>query len=301
MNILLTGGLGFIGRNFLLLRPKSWQIVCLDILKDQKFQKKVKNTRFYQIDLTKQKEVMALAKKLIRHFDICLHLAANGDPALSAPDPIWDLKATTFSLINTGLHFKINKFIYFSSGAVYDGSHGLISPKSQVQPNLPYAISHQAAEEYVRFFQKLKIVHDYVIIRFFGAYGPWEPPRKIFTKLIKTFAIEKQKEFAITGDGENLIDAMMVDDTINGIVKIIQSQKTNLTIDFCKGDHPTINQLVKEAAKIFGIKAKISHQGQVPEYNKFYASPKEFERQFSFKPKISLEEGMRKLKEHLEN
>ena len=296
MKILLTGGLGFIGKNFLLHRPSDWQVFALDKTEDKNFQKKIKNAKFFKVELMDKNMVRILAKKM-PNFDVCLHLAANGDPALSVADPLWDLRSTTETLINVGVNFDIKKLIYLSSGAVYDGSRGLISKRTVVNPLLPYAISHLAAENYCQYFQKSGKIKEYLIIRFFGAYGPYEPSRKIYTNLVKAFGVKKQREFIIRGNGKNLIDAMFIEDAVKGIVAAISSKKTNLTVDFCKGDHPTVNQLVQGATSVFNIKFGIKHHGQVPEYNQFYASPKEFEKLFGFRPEISLDEGLKKLEE----
>ncbi len=295
MKILLCGGLGFIGKNFLALRPKNWEIVSLDLIQDNTFAKKIQNAQFYQVDLSNKDKVNKLSKRIKEKFDACLFLAANGDPALSVADPAWDLKSTTLTLINVCQSFSIKKFVYLSSGAVYDENYGLVTQKSKIDPTLPYAISHLAAEYYARFFQKQDITQKYIIIRFFGAYGPNEPSRKIYTNLVKNIAIKKNSTFTIRGNGKNLIDAMYIENVIQGFVKVISSNKGNLIVDFCKGDHPNINQLVKEAARIFKRKIKIIHKGKVPEYNQFYASSNTFNRLFGFKPKISLEEGLKKL------
>lgn len=297
MKILLTGALGFIGKNFLIHRKKDWQIFALDFNEDKIFQKKIKNAHFFKINLTDENKVKLLAKKM-PHFDVCLHLAANGDPAISISDPGWDLKSTTLTLINVCQNFRIKKLIYLSSGAIYGGHVGLINPTLATSPTLPYAISHLAAEHYARFFGQ---DGEYVVIRFFGAYGPYEPERKIYGNLIKTFAINNKKDFTIRSDGQNLIDAMYISDAIKGFEKVILSKKTNLTVDFCKGDHPTINGLVEEAARVFKTDIKIKHEGEVPEYNKFYASPDKFAEIFHFKPEISLEKGMLKMYEHLKS
>ena len=106
-------------------------------------------------------------------------------------------------------------------------------------------------------------------------------------------------EFTIRGDGENFIDAMFVEDAIRAFTRVIQTPKANLTIDLCSGNRTKINTLVSRAAKIFGRKVKILHQGQVPEYIEFYASPNKFEKLFGFRAKISLEEGLMKLERHL--
>lgn len=297
MNILLTGGLGFIGKNFILHRPKNWRVTSLDFIEDKKFLSGVINTDFYKVNLTYKKDVKRLAAKLNQKFDACLFLAANGDPALSVSDPLWDLQMTTETLINVATNFDITKFVYLSSGAVYDGNQKLVMPKTTIQPKLPYAISHLASEEYTRFFQKSGKVKDYVVIRFFGAYGPYEPKRKIYSNLVKAFAICKEKEFILRGDGNNLIDAMYIQDAIEGLIKVIKSKKTNITMDFCKGEHLSITNLVQKAAQIFNIEVRIKYRGSVPEYNNFYASSGEFEKVFDFKPKISLRKGLKKLYE----
>lgn len=294
MKILLTGALGFIGKNFLLHRPKNWQIFALDLVEDKNFQKLIPNTNFFKIDLSDKTKVRQLAEGL-PHFDVCIHLAANGDPALSVVDPFADLQATGQTLINVGTNFAISKLIYVSSGAVYDGNAGLVTVKTVVRPQLPYSISHLAAEDYVRFFAKSGQIKNYVILRFFGAYGPYEPPRKIYTKLVQSLAIKKEKTFMTHGDGQNLIDAMYIDDGIQGLGKVILSKKANLTVDFCKGDHLTINALVEEAAKIFDCNVKIKHEGVVPEYIEFHASGKKFNQMFNFEPQVSLKEGLKKL------
>lgn len=293
--ILITGGLGFIGKNFILHRPEGWEVFAADIIEDKKFQKTTKNCRFFKVDLSDKKQVKNLVGIIGQNFDICLYLAGNGDPAISVTQPGWDLRSTTLSLINTGEYFKFKKLVYLSSGAVYDGLKGLVSPALKVAPKLPYSITHLADEYYVQHFAKIGQIDNYLIIRFFGAYGPYEPSRKIYSKLVKTFAIEKKDFFTIRGDGQNYIDAMYVEEGVRALVKVIESSKVNLTIDLCSGNRMKIDELVRRAGEVFGRKVQISHQGQVPEYIEFFASPAEFQRLFGFRAKISLEEGLRKL------
>ena len=73
-----------------------------------------------------------------------------------------------------------------SSGAVYDGLRGAVSPATPVSPRLPYAISKLASEQYLRFFAEHRgTVDSYVNVRFFGAYGPYEAARKITTQWLQ--------------------------------------------------------------------------------------------------------------------
>ena len=60
---------------------------------------------------------------------------------------------------------------------------------------MPYAVSRLACEHYIKAFQKQGDVGSYTLLRFFGAYGPHEPSRKIYTRLAQALALEKQDEF----------------------------------------------------------------------------------------------------------
>jgi nucleoside-diphosphate-sugar epimerase len=149
---------------------------------------------------------------------------------------------------------------------------------------------------------KKKTFGSYVIIRFFGAYGPYEPERKIYTRLVKRFCLERKRSFTVYGDGRNLIDAMYVDDAVKGILKVIESEASNLTLDFCSENPITINELVYEAARIFGVgMPKLLHEGHTEEYILFHVSGRKMEESFDFRPKVKLNEGLRELAEWLQN
>lgn len=305
MRLVVPGASGFIGRNLLIKTPKSWNTLAI-YNKSTDFPEFIKehglsNIQIAKCDLTDEKETASLAKKA-GEFDACVFLAANGDPACSLKDPLADLKSTTFTLLNFLKLFKVQRLVYLSSGAVYDGLKGPVSPTSGLKPLLPYAISHFACENYLQAFSKTEKPAEYVVLRFFGAFGSHEPARKIYTRLINTFYFENKDVFKIRGDGRNFIDAMYVDDAVEGILKTIQSNEKNLTVDFCSGKRLTINQLVRKAARIFRKKnIKIIHEGGTAEYIRFWASPAEMEKRFHFKSQISLEEGFSRLVKFLES
>lgn len=196
---------------------------------------------------------------------------------------------------------KIKRIVFFSSGAVYEGLEGAVSPKVCVSPTLPYAISKLASEAYVKHFRKKGVVSEYLIVRFFGAFGPYESPRKIYTRLIKQFCFQHSNEFSIRGNGLNLIDAMYVDDAVEGLLRMANMSLGDSVIDFCGGAPMTIRDLVLMAAKVFGIaQPKIVQEGETAEYNKFYANPLPFKQRYGFEPKTSLAEGLRRLAKFLE-
>jgi len=145
------------------------------------------------------------------------------------------------------------------------------------------------------------LIDSFVVLRFFGAYGPYEPSRKIFTKLVRAFYFDKRRDFTIVGDGNNFIDAMFVDDAVDGLLSVIGSDVRDVTVDFASGEPLTINELVTRLAKIFGLSnVTIKCKGSPVEYTTFYVSAERMESFFGFKPKTSLEVGIRKLAKWLE-
>jgi len=133
-------------------------------------------------DLVDADAVRDLGRRVGRA-DAVLHLAANGDPAVSAERARWDLELNTVAVVNVLEQIAMDRMVYMSSGAVYDGLRGPVSPATPVNPLLPYAISKLASERYVAFFaERRRLLASYANVRFFGAYGPYEAPRKITTR-----------------------------------------------------------------------------------------------------------------------
>jgi UDP-glucose 4-epimerase len=301
MRLLVTGASGFIGKNLLLQIPKKWEVTAT-YNKSKDFiqflrENALDNIQAIKVNLSHKLETK---RKISGKFDCVVHLAANTNVALSVQNPEADLRQNVNTLLNTVKTAQIRDLIFMSSGAVYDGNIGPVSPKCRLNPSLPYAISKLTCEHYVTHFKKHKLIDNYVILRFFGAYGPYEPPTKIFSRLIKTFYIEDKQEFTIIGDGNNLIDAMYVEDAIRGIILVIKSKIRNVTVDFAAGKPITINELATKVAEIFQKKRiKLKHKKWPLEYITFYTTSNEMKNLYGFNPSTPLKVGIRKLAEWL--
>lgn len=305
MKALVVGGSGFIGRNFLLGAKEGWKYYATynfstdfeDFLEDNCLDSVVP----IKVDTEDTADVCRKLGSFEDTFDVCLYALGNSDIGLSSRTPMLDIKSNVLSLINVLETIKVKKFIFISSGAVYEGYKGLVCPSMPVNPTIPYAISKLASEKYIEYFQKRRgKIDSYINLRFFGAYGPMELGRKIYTILVNKFCFEKSSEFDMAGDGKNYIDAMYIDDAIAGIYKMMESDKGNLTIDYCFGSPLTINELIYESAKVFGIEASITHNGLASEYTTFYASPLPVEALFGFRPSIDLKTGLLSFGKYLE-
>ena len=301
MQLMVTGASGFIGRNVLLRAPREWAITALyhrTPLQSFIEQHGLAHVRAVQCDLTDPQSVAAAAQTAGR-VDAVLYLAANGDPALSATAAGLDLALNTAAFVSFLEHVRAGHVVYLSSGAVYDGLRGAVSPATPVSPRLPYAISKLASEQYLRFFcERRATVDSFINVRFFGAYGPYEAARKITTRWLSAVAAG-QREFVIRGNGENLIDFMYIDDAVDGLLKMAAAAGERLTVDFASGTPVTINQVVQAMADACGVDVRIRHEGHVEEYIEFRSVDRTVADRFSFAPAVSLTEGLTRLRHHL--
>jgi UDP-glucose 4-epimerase len=305
MHVLITGASGFIGRNLVRAIPTSWRVLAT-YNRSVDFVEFLETTRLdhveaLSVDLAKDDAGRRIAA-VSPEFDACLFLAANGDPTRSVEDPGVDLIANTATVIEVVRRVMVRRFVYLSSGAVYDGLRGAVSPKSPVRPSLPYAISKLATEQYLSHFVRQGRIGTAVNVRFFGAFGPYEPDRKIFTRLIRRFGEERNPRFTIHGDGRNLIDAMYIDDAVKALLLILQEPERhaeNMTLDLSCGRPLTITELVRTAAGIFGLDPQITSSGSVAEYIEFWSSDHTMSVRYGFAPCVSLIDGLRRLAAHL--
>jgi UDP-glucose 4-epimerase len=303
MQLVVTGASGFVGRNLLLRAPRDWNIVAIAHqspgLESFVAARRLTHVRVVRCDLTDASAVRALAGGVGRA-DAALYLAANGDPAMSAERPRWDLESNTVALVTFLEHCPVDHLVYLSSGAVYDGSVGAVSPATPASPRLPYAISKLASEQYVRFFSERR--HQpgsYINLRFFGAYGPYEPVRKITTKWLAAMSAG-QREFTLRGNGENLIDFMHVDDAVDGMLRLVQAGGTSTTVDFASGAPLSVNAVVEAMARTLGVDVTVRHQGETEEYIQFHSVDRAMRDRFGVVPTISFDAGLRRLADFLE-
>ena len=303
MKLVVTGASGFIGHNVLLRAPREWDIVAVyhrtpgleAFVKAQG----LSHVRPVKCDLLNEDDVKALARTIGGKPDAMLYLAANGDPAASAERPRWDLESNTVALVTCLEHCPADHVVYLSSGAVYDGLSGPVSPASAVSPLLPYAISKLASEQYLRFFAEQRgSVGSYINVRFFGAYGPYEAARKITTRWLTAMAAG-QREFVVRGNGENLIDFMYVDDAVDGFLALVKAEGTRATVDFASGSPLSVNQVVHTMARILDADVTIRNEGTVAEYIEFRSVDPTMRERFGMRPARSFEDGLRALQKFM--
>jgi nucleoside-diphosphate-sugar epimerase len=305
MKVLVVGASGFLGRNILLEAPRDWQIVgvyrdsstFLDFVRERGLQ----NVVPLRSSLQDKQEAESLRTATGGTVDVCVMVWGNSDIGLSVREPLLDLSANLVPLLNLLKAVEIRRFIFVSSGTVYLGQRGIVSETAVAQPLVPYGITKLASELYIRaFVEERRTEMEYVVARFFGAFGPYEPPRKIYTKLVQAFALNGERSFSMRGNGENLIDAMYVSDAVAGLLRMATADAANVTVNFAMGQPTTINELVRRAARLFGVsEPELVHEGATAEPIGFLADTSLMRNLYGLAPQVTLEDGLLLLERHL--
>jgi UDP-glucose 4-epimerase len=286
----------------LLAAPRDWDVVAV-YHADATFERFVRemnlgHVRPVRCDLTNAAAVRALhgAANEPGPVDAALYLAANGDPAASARDPLRDLALNTVAPLTFLEHCPVPRLVYLSSGAVYDGLGGEVSPASTVDPHLPYAVSKLASEQYIRFYaERRRAPASYVIVRFFGAYGPYEPLRKITTRFLAAIG-RGDREFTLRGDGRNLIDFMHVDDASRAMLALVADPRpVRITVDLASRAPMSVNDVVAAMVRLTGTNIAVRRDGATEEYIEFRSADATMAERFGFTPRISFDEGFQRL------
>lgn len=303
-SVAILGASGFIGHNLMLNLPESWETfafynTAVDF-PEWAQEHKVKNgTTFIKQNLSSYEIVSEVVPE---HFDIVISLIGDTRKLRKELLPLHNLKSDPLALIGFFKHHTCDKFLYFSSGCTYEGNVGLVNAidTTNISPFTPYAIAKRASELFLEYFRRDGKIKQYLNVRFFGAYGPYQRADKISTKLIKNFYFDKKNEVTLFGDGSNLIDAMHVDDTIDWIKEALQHDFKNQTIDFGYAKPITIKELTCTIAKICGVDSpKITWDTKnAPKENYFFRLADTWfhpEIPYEYKFKVDLVEGIKQM------
>lgn len=229
MKILVTGGAGFIGSNFIrhILKENSdYEVVNLDKLTyagnldNLKDVEKNPSYAFIKGDICDPKVV----EKAIKGCDYLLNFAAETHVDRSihnASNFIATNVHGTYVLLEAAKRFKIKRFVHISTDEVFGSiENGSFTEESPLKPNSPYAASKAAADLLVRsYFITYKM--PLIITRSSNNFGPYQYPEK-FLALAITNALENKK-IPIYGEGKNVRDWLYVKDNYDAIEYIFKN------------------------------------------------------------------------------
>lgn len=171
MNILITGGLGYIGGRIAdyLIRKNVHNITVTTHQKKYSIPDSLKNVNIQHVDILDRDRLIEICKDI----DYIIHLAATNE-IISAKNPHAALRVTTegtLNMLEAAKEMGINKFMYFSTFHIYGPNKGEKITENQLpNPVHPYSITHYMAELYVNQFRQ-KHNFETIIIRLSNGYG----------------------------------------------------------------------------------------------------------------------------------
>ncbi len=253
--IIVTGGLGFIGSNLVEKLIKHNEVTIID---DQSTGKIENIQEIDQDNLTLIKGSITDLNltKIFKDYDYVLHQAALPSVPRSISDPKSSNEANITGTLNVLIAAKnsgIKKVVCASSSSVYGDTPTL--PKSEnmpVNPLSPYAITKMTAEFYCNVFQEIYGLQT-VSLRYFNVFGPKQDPNSQYAAVIPNFisAIKNNKPPVIYGDGEQSRDFSYVKHIVDANMLACESDKTGVYNIAC-GRRITVNQLVEMINEIMG-------------------------------------------------
>ncbi len=299
--VLVTGGAGFIGSNFiryLCSKHPSWQIVNLDKLTYAGNLENLAdiagkpNYRFIKGDIADPKIVSDI---LSEGFDIIINFAAEShvDRSVldSSPFVETNIKGTQI-LLEGARRYKVGKFIQISTDEVYGSIiDGKFNEESPLMPSSPYASSKAAADLLcLSYFKTYKL--PVLITRSSNNFGPFQFPEKLIPLAI-TNAIE-DKPIPIYGDGQNIRDWLYVLDHCEAIDLIIRVGKAGEIYNIASGEERTNLELLDEILKIMGKPENlIQFVKDRPAHDRRYALDVAKIRGLGWKPKYHFKESLK--------
>ncbi len=298
--MLVTGGAGFIGSNFVIRILDKYPDIAVVVLDKLTYAGNVNNLK----DVEKNQRFSFVkgdicdrdvTERLIKDCDIVVNFAAESHVDRSIEDASSFIRSNVFGvfrLLEACRKFEVEKFIQISTDEVYGSiDSGAFTETSILNPSNPYSASKAAADMLVSsYFTTYGL--PVIVTRSSNNYGPRQHIEKLIPKMI-TNAIQNKK-LPIYGDGKNVREWIHVFDNCDGIDLVINKGKYGETYNIGSGNERTnmeiVNLILEELNKpkelIEFVKDRLGHDRR-------YSLNSVKLKKIGWEPKLNLKEGMK--------
>jgi UDP-glucose 4-epimerase len=300
--VLITGGAGFIGShcvdNFL---SNGFEVRVIDNLSGGNL-KNIEHLK-KNIDFKFEKKNILHAdklKKFISECDYVVHFAGIGDivPSIKYPDKYFENNVLgTVRILNCLDLKKIKKFVYAASSSCYGKAKTPTDEKHLINPLYPYALSKYQGEQIVFHWHK---VYKFPVnsIRIFNAYGTRSRTSGAYGAVFGVFLKQliERKPLTVVGDGNQKRDFLYVTDVAEAFYLAAITKKNGFIWNLGSGNPQSIKALIRllNAKKVTYI-PKRPGEPQIT-----HADIKKIQKDLNWKPRISFEEGVRKVIDNID-
>lgn len=302
MNIIVTGGGGFIGSHLTeKLIELGYEVTVLDNFSTGRpdnlaHLKNSKKLRVIQTDISDFNRIIPYFKNK----DWVFHLAALADIVPSMVHPLDYHRANvdgTVAVLEASRKHGIKRFLYAASSSCYGIPDTYPTPETaEIRPQYPYALTKYIGERYVLHWgqvYKLPVVS----MRFFNVYGPRSRTSGTYGAVFGTFLAQKLagKPFTVVGDGKQTRDFTFVTDIVSALITAAKSDVTNEVFNAGSGNTYSVNRLVE----LLG--GEVVHIPKRPgEPDCTLADISKIKKLLCWSPKVSFEEGVKILLKNID-
>ena len=307
LNVLVTGGAGFIGSNIVetLLNTGVKFVRIMDNLKTGKMENiqfllnKYENVEFFYGDISNLED----CRKAVKNIDVITNQAALGSVPRSVDDPLSSHIANVNGFLNILVAAKeqnIKRVVYASSSSVY-GDHPVLPKVEENTGNVlsPYAATKAIDEIYAGVFTRCYNM-ECIGLRYFNIFGPRQDPNGAYAAVIPKFIslMKSGKQPVINGDGSFSRDFTYVENAVQANILGLTTENKKCfgqAFNIGAGGQTSLLELIEVLQKelktdiepIFGP----NRPGDIPHSNADITKAKNM---LKYDPKISFEEGMNK-------
>lgn len=304
MNVLVTGGLGFIGSNLIRLilsERRDWRVVNLDLITYAANPANLAGIeegpryRFVRGDVADRKCVAELFRE--ERFDAVIHCAAETHVDRSIEDGGRFLRTNvegTLVLLEAALEVGGVRHLQMSTDEVY----GTLAPNdppftetTPLAPRSPYSASKAAADHMVLAFHHTHGL-DVVITRCSNNYGPYQNPEKLIPLMV-TSAL-RGRPLPVYGDGRQRRDWIHVEDHCRGVLRALEAGRSGEVYNLGGGAERENIDVVRQVVRLVGASEDlIRHVADRPGHDRRYSvSYEKAKRELGWTPTRTFEEGL---------
>ncbi|GAB6927484.1 dTDP-glucose 4,6-dehydratase [Paenibacillus sp. JCM 10914] len=303
MKLLITGGAGFIGSNFLhymIQQHPDYQIVNVDALtyagnlENLKSIEENQNYTFVQADIADKTAVDSIFQQGV---DVVVNFAAEShvDRSILEPEIFVNTNVMgTQVLLDAAKKYGVTKFVQVSTDEVYGslGETGLFSESTPLAPNSPYSASKAGGDLLVRAYHETFGL-PINITRCSNNYGPYQFPEKLIPLIISRAL--NDEPLPIYGDGLNIRDWLYVEDHCSAIDLVIHKGKIGEVYNIGGHNERTNLHIVKAIlAELGKPESLITYVADRPGHDRRYGiDPTKITDELGWKPKHNFETGIK--------
>ena len=289
MKLVVVGGSGFIGRQFLEHADLGgWEVSA---------------TYHRATDFDPGPSIEKLQYDLLESsvdfsaYDAAVYTAGNSNHtwALDHPDGDMSLNAVGMARFLQSFHGDL---VLLSTGAVYFGHEGRVDPRTPTAPLFPYAASKLAGELLAGWAAANGRLRSLKVLRLYYAFGPGEEERRLIRRALVQFGIKRDPSFRINGTGESLMGPMHVTDVVQALALALTQGKPGV-YDLPSDKPHTVRAIVEAAARVCGVEPQIELVPSAEKLLMFYSDQQAVRDELGFVQRLSLEDGMERYLEHL--